>query len=91
MAPKLDQIQRIARAAKIREFLENDYVIEAFATIEMRWIQAIRKSTPAQVEQRESAYLIMRGLDDFRTELTKILNDGKVAQVQAAEAEANAE
>ena len=81
----------MARAAKIKEFLENDHIIEAFAKIETRWMQAIRKSTPAQLEQREAAYLIMRGLDEFRTELTKIMNDGKVAEVQAAEAEANAE
>ena len=91
MARDMDQFQRIARADQIKTLLENDHVIEAFASIETRFLTAIRRSSPTQRDEREQAYLVLRGLDEFMSELTKILNDGKVARVQAAEAEADAE
>jgi len=91
MPRELDEIQRIARADRVHELLGNDHVIAALAAIETRWLNAIRRSQPAQTKEREQAYAVLRGLDEFVTELTKLIQDGTVAKVQAAEAESNAQ
>lgn len=77
--------EEIARGQQAAAILENPLCQEVFADIETLWLAAIRQSRPAQKEQREDAYRVLLGLDQFRAGLTSIMNTGKLAATADAQ------
>jgi hypothetical protein len=75
-----DQLEgEIAKGHEAARLLEHPLIAGAMKAIDDRWSAAWRDSGPGQIEEREKAYLVLRGLDEFRSELTAYVEGGKLA------------
>lgn len=73
------------RASKVRALLENEYLIEAFKTLEDTYIEKWRLTDPLDETSREKLYMRVRALAEVRQHLETALSDGKLAAHQLKE------
>jgi len=77
-----DQIIRAGR--KAQELLEDETFNTAITKIENDQLWIFKSSKPEESAKREMAWSILRAIENFKNELTKTIDNAKVAQ-RAAE------
>ena len=66
----------IARRAK--QLLDDEVVQKVFASLEGRYINEWRNTSPVDVQKREAAHAAVRALEDVKTKLSAMANAPKV-------------
>jgi len=77
-----DQVIRAGR--KAQELLENETFNMAITKIENEQLWIFKSSKPEESAKREMAWSILRAIENLKNELTKTIDNAKVAQ-RAAE------
>jgi adenylosuccinate synthase len=77
-----DQVIRSGR--KAQEFLEDETFNTAINKIENEQLWIFKSSKPEESAKREMAWSILRAIENLKNELTKTIDNAKVAQ-RAAE------
>jgi hypothetical protein len=70
------------RASKVQALIENEYLVEAFQTLEKTYIETWRATDINDSVSREKLYMKVAALNDVIAHLGTILNDGKLASHQ---------
>jgi hypothetical protein len=81
--------QRIARAQRAKDLLQNDLLADAFAMIEQRQIEAWKGAVTT--EEREKCWLRLSVASEVRKLIVAMVADEDVAQGEIADALAEAE
>ena len=77
-----DQVIRSGR--KAQELLEDETFNTALSKIENEQLWIFKSSKPEETAKREMAWSMLRAIDNLKGELTKTIDNAKVAQ-RAAE------
>ena len=70
------------RASKVQSLLDNEYLKEAFGTLEETYIEKWRLTDPLDSASREKLYMRVLALADVQKHLETALSDGKLAAHQ---------
>lgn len=70
------------RAARVRTFLEDPVIAEAFQAIERRHLDTIVNSQPAEVDRRENAYRSIHAISQLKQELQSVITDATFEERQ---------
>jgi adenylosuccinate synthase len=73
-----DQVIRSGR--KAQEFLEDETFNTAINKIENEQLWIFKSSKPEESAKREMAWSMLRAIDNLKGELTKTIDNAKVAQ-----------
>jgi adenylosuccinate synthase len=73
-----DQVIRSGR--KAQELLEDDTFNTALSKIENEQLWIFKSSKPEESAKREMAWSMLRAIDNLKGELTKTIDNAKVAQ-----------
>jgi adenylosuccinate synthase len=73
-----DQVIRSGR--KAQELLEDETFNTALSKIENEQLWIFKSSKPEESAKREMAWSMLRAIDNLKGELTKIIDNAKVAQ-----------
>src|ERR1700753_1710331 len=75
-----------AKGRKIQAegLLGSDMLNEAFAELERAYVQAWRETPHDNVTGREKLYLAVNVIGKVKEHLTKVVNDGKMAEAELA-------
>jgi adenylosuccinate synthase len=73
-----DQVIRSGR--KAQELLEDDTFNTALTKIENEQLWIFKSSKPEETAKREMAWSMLRAIDNLKGELTKTIDNAKVAQ-----------
>lgn len=73
-----DQVIRSGR--KAQELLEDDTFNTALTKIENEQLWIFKSSKPEESAKREMAWSMLRAIDNLKGELTKTIDNAKVAQ-----------
>lgn len=74
----MDSRDRIDRARRVQHLLDNDDLSSAFESLEARYLREWRDTHITQDEIRTQLWHRIKVLDDVRTELQAMLQDGDV-------------
>lgn len=72
--------ERVARAERVRNILNDELVREAFDGVRAEYAQAWEMTKENQERERERIWLLMKTLEKVRGHLVAIVEDGKLAQ-----------
>ena len=78
---------RIFRATDARQLLENQLFVEAFAAVANHLNMAALSCEPDNKDKAQRIIISQQLLAAVKREITRIVQDGEVAQVQIAELE----
>jgi hypothetical protein len=70
----------IRSGRKAQEFLEDETFNTAINKIENDQLWIFRSSKPEETAKREMAWSMLKSIENFKTELTKAIDNAKVAQ-----------
>jgi hypothetical protein len=70
------------RASKVQALIENEYLNEAFQTLERTYIEKWRDTDILDSASREKLYMKVAALNDVIAHLGTVLSDGKLASHQ---------
>ena len=73
-----DQVIRSGR--KAQELLENETFNTALTKIENEQLWVFKSSKPEETAKREMAWSMIKAIDSLKIELTKTIDNAKVAQ-----------
>ena len=73
-----DQVIRSGR--KAQELLEDETFNSALSKIENEQLWIFKSSKPEETAKREMAWSMLRAIDNLKGELTKTIDNAKVAQ-----------
>jgi len=73
-----EQVIRAGR--KAQELLENETFNMALTKVENDQLWAFKSSKPEETAKREMAWSMLRAIDNLKGELTKTIDNAKVAQ-----------
>ena len=71
---------QVNRGRKAKQLLEDETLNTAIAKLEGDQLWAFRSSKPEESVKRETAWCMLQAIDGLRQELTKIMDNGKIAQ-----------
>jgi len=74
--------QEAARGRAVASFLENEHVAALLDNLERRYLETIRTSAPDDQGARETAYRMLRALDDLRGEMRAAVGAGRYAETR---------
>jgi hypothetical protein len=75
----LDNDAIVARGRQAKAILESKVLTEAFESAKQKYIQAWERTTPQQVDERESMYYALQALEMVRHELQVFSDDADKA------------
>ncbi|HEY7246258.1 MAG TPA: hypothetical protein VH678_20485 [Xanthobacteraceae bacterium] len=76
-----DKLERaIFRGVRAEALLNDELLQESFATLDANYVQAWRTAPVRDVEMREKLWQAVNIVGKVKEHLTKIVNDGKLAQ-----------
>jgi len=81
--------EAVRKSRKAQQILDDEILSLALNKIENDALWQFKSSKPADTAMRESAYNKIRSVEDLRTELAKLIDDGKVAQRAIERAQKN--
>jgi hypothetical protein len=67
------------KALQAKELIENPILVEAFATLERKYLEAWRQSKPADQEERERLWLAVGILGEIQRHLRVVVDNGIIA------------
>lgn len=72
----------IPRAERARAICTDDLVVEALDTIEKLYLDKFKNSEPEDTQARETAYAMLRALQEFRGHFESVITTGKLKREQ---------
>jgi hypothetical protein len=67
------------KGLQAKELIENPILVEAFATLERKYLEAWRQSKPADQEERERLWLAVGILGEIQRHLRVVVDNGIIA------------
>jgi hypothetical protein len=77
----------IRRGRKAQQVLEDEALRAALHKMETDQLGFFRHSRPDETAKRETAWCMLQAIDALRQELTKVMDNGKIAQKAADRAQ----
>lgn len=77
----------IRRGRKAQQVLEDEALRAALHKMETDQLGFFRHSRPDETAKRETAWCMLQAIDGLRQELTKVMDNGKIAQKAADRAQ----
>lgn len=77
MSTNEDQVNK---GRKAKQLLEDETLNNAIAKLEGDQLWAFKSSKPEESAKREAAWCMLQAIDGLRQELTKVMDNGKIAQ-----------
>ena len=74
--------ETVRKGKKAEELIQNEAFSLALNKMESDAVWFWRDTKPEDTVKREHAWHLLRAIDNFRTEISKIMDNGKVAQRQ---------
>ena len=71
---------QVMKGRKAKQLLEDETLNAAIAKLEGDQLWAFRSSKPEESVRRETAWCMLQAIDGLKQELTKIMDNGKIAQ-----------
>lgn len=68
------------KGLQAKELIENPILVEAFATLERKYLEAWRQSKPADQEERERLWLAVGILGEIKRHLRIVVDAGAMAK-----------
>ena len=74
--------EQVARGRRAETILEDPLVAEAFEEIDKAIFKEFRDTALDDKESREAHFLMLRGMDLFKTRFEKLVRTGKTAEIE---------
>lgn len=78
----MELAERMARAVKAREIMDNPIYLESFNLMKEEVIDQWQKSPVRDVEGREKLWLMLSIMEKFQSNLHRVIETGKLAQYE---------
>lgn len=78
----MDIEQKIARGVEANSIINNELFKSAFDEINQEILDQWQTSPARDVEGREKLYLMLKIAEKFRSNLTRVIDTGKIAQME---------
>ena len=86
MSTNEDQVRK---GRKAQQILENETLSEAIAKLEGDQLWLFRSSKPEESVKRETAWCMLQAISGLKQELTKVMDNGKIAQSAITKSQKN--
>lgn len=86
MSTNEDQVNK---GRKAKQLLEDETLNAAIEKLENDQLWAFRSSKPEESVKRETAWCMLQAIDGLKQELTKIMDNGKIAQSAITKSQKN--
>jgi hypothetical protein len=70
----------VKRGKKAQQLLEDETLVAALAKLENDQLWVFKSTRADETAKREQCWSMLRAIENLRTELTKVIDNGKVAQ-----------
>ena len=80
---------QVNKGRKAKQLLEDETLNAAIAKLEGDQLWAFRSSKPEESVKRETAWCMLQAIDGLKQELTKIMDNGKIAQSAITKSQKN--
>ena len=80
---------QVMKGRKAKQLLEDETLNAAIAKLEGDQLWAFRSSKPEESVKRETAWCMLQAIDSLKQELTKIMDNGKIAQSAITKSQKN--
>ena len=80
---------QVMKGRKAKQLLEDETLNAAIAKLENDQLWAFRSSKPEESVKRETAWCMLQAIDGLKQELTKIMDNGKIAQSAITKSQKN--
>ena len=80
---------QVNKGRKAKQLLEDETLNTASAKLENDQLWAFRSSKPEESVKRETAWCMLQAIDGLKQELTKIMDNGKIAQSAITKSQKN--
>ena len=80
---------QVNKGRKAKQLLEDQTLNAAIAKLEGDQLWAFRSSKPEESVKRETAWCMLQAIDGLKQELTKIMDNGKIAQSAITKSQKN--
>ena len=80
---------QVRKGKKAQQILEDETLNSAIAKLEGDQLWAFRSSKPEESVKRETAWCMLQAIDGLKQELTKIMDNGKIAQSAITKSQKN--
>lgn len=72
--------EAVRKGRKAQQVLEDEALVSALAKLENDQLWLFKSTRAEEVAKREQCWFMLKAIDGLRTELTKVIDNGKVAQ-----------
>ena len=80
---------QVNKGRKAKQLLEDETLSAAIAKLENDQLWIFRSSKSEESVKRETAWCMLQAIDGLRQELTKIMDNGKIAQSAITKSQKN--
>jgi hypothetical protein len=80
---------QVNKGRKAKQLLEDETLNAAIEKLESDQLWAFRSSKPEESVKRETAWCMLQAISGLRLELTKIMDNGKIAQSAITKSQKN--
>ena len=80
---------QVMKGRKAKQLLEDETLNAAIAKLEGDQLWAFRSSKPEESVKRETAWCMLQAIDGLKQELTKIMDNAKIAQSAITKSQKN--
>ena len=80
---------QVRKGRKAQQILEDETLSTALAKLENDQLWVFRSSKPEESVKRETAWCMLQAIDGLKQELTKVMDNGKIAQSAITKSQKN--
>lgn len=85
----MDDRERLERARRAEELLENETLVEAFELLEHKYLHALRETKYQQELERTQLWHRLKALDALQLELRAMVEDGFLVKLSLEKTKTN--
>lgn len=72
--------EAVRKGRKAQQLLEDESLVAALTKLENDQVWQFKSTRADETAKREQCWSMLKAIDNLRTELTKVIDNGKVAQ-----------
>lgn len=72
--------EEVRKGKKAQQILEDETLVAALMKLENDQLWVFKSTRADETAKREQCWAMLRAIENLRTELTKVIDNGKVAQ-----------
>jgi len=72
--------EAVRKGRKAQQILEDETLVAALTKLENDQLWVYKSTRAEETTKREQCWAMLKAIDNLRTELTKVIDNGKVAQ-----------